>query len=515
MLQVKIESETGTRIKNMLVLDGHSHLGQDVDGAQMMNPLAPGTGTFEFWKQVQGRVIDEWNKLGEKSFAVQQGGKLFHYSFEIVPNYFPYKLFEAFTQVGEKDTYKQYLPKMKGSELIDMGVCFPFQDVFRQKNPEAEYNASNINVSRFATKFPYSLRMIGYGRCNPMEGERAVKEVDHIFALGLRGLKLHPRSEQWIDNINSQKAVQVLARAAYYSFPVIFDTRGRKSILDIAELVTATRSYLQSTSPQLVPDLKVLIGHCGQGNIGDPQVYTAITQPNTWGELSMLHGEGAANFFASFRQWCESNNVAQRTGRRWSEFLVFGTDYPYFGDLHAQKLLQYLFNKKFFENGGTLDDSENILGLNLIKVLPEYTNTRLILETRPISGMSTIITPNRPDVPALDVAIQGLAKIIDRGNVDIAKLLFQFDGNYSNYQNEVAIQTISKRKESVTPILTMQNFVKRKSAMLSTIAQNAPWKKFGYKYFTPEDREFFLAAFGSSHPSSTPDEIAKIFANLF
>jgi len=513
MLQVKIETETGTRIKNMLVIDGHSHLGQDIDGAQMMNPLAPGTGTFEFWKQVQGRVIDEWVKTGEKSFAVQQGGRLVHYSFEIVPNYFPYKLFEAFTQVGEKDTYKQYLPKMKGSELIDMGVCFPFQDVFRQKNPEATYNASNINVSRFATKFPYSLRLIGYGRCNPMEGERAVKEVDHIYSLGLRGLKLHPRSEQWIDNINSKQAVQVLARAAYYSFPVLFDTRGRKSILDIADLVTSTRNYLQQSAPQLIPELKVLIGHCGQGNIGDETVYKAITQPNTWGELSMLHGEGAANFFASFRQWCEANNIAQRTGRRWSEFLIFGTDYPYFGDLHAQKLLQYLFNKTFFTNGGTLEDCENIIGLNLIKVLPEY--SRIFMETRPIPGMSTIITPARPEMQSLDVAVQGLAKLIDQGNVEITKFLFQFDGDFRNYQNEVALQAVSKRNATITPILTLQHFVKNKSAMLSTIAQNAPWKKLGYKYFTPEDREFFLAAFGTSRPSRTPEEIAKIFASVF
>ena len=138
MLQVKIDTETGTRIKNILVIDGHSHLGQDIDGAQMMNPLAPGTGTFDFWKLVQGRVIDEWAKTGEQHFSFQQGGTLVDYSFEIVPNYFPYKLFESFVQVGEKDTFKQYYPKMQGSELIDMGVCFPFQDQFRKKNPEAE-----------------------------------------------------------------------------------------------------------------------------------------------------------------------------------------------------------------------------------------------------------------------------------------------------------------------------------------------------------------------------------------
>ncbi|HMF32435.1 MAG TPA: hypothetical protein VKK79_13520 [Candidatus Lokiarchaeia archaeon] len=513
MLQVKIDSESGTRIKNILVIDGHSHLGIDVDGASMQNPLAPGSGTFDFWKQVQGRVIDEWAKTGEKTLSVQQGGSLVDYSFEIVPHYFPYKLFEAFTQVGEKDTFKQYYSKMRGSELIDMGVCFPFQDQFRKKNPEAEYNASNINVSRFVTKFPFSLRMIGYGRCNPMEGEAAVKEVDHIFELGLRGLKLHPRSEQWIDTINSPEAVEVLCRAAYYAFPVIFDTRGRKSILDIAELIATTRQTLQSRSPELVPYLKVLIGHCGQGNIGDEEVYTAITQPNTWGELSMLHGEGAGNFFASFRKWCEKNNIAQRTGRKWSEYLIFGTDYPYFGDQHAQKLIQYLFNKNFFENGGTLEDCENILGLNEIKVLPEY--SRLFVEQRPIPGMCTVVTPPQADMSAMDLAIQGLAKLIEQGNVDISKILFQFNGDFRNYENDVTIQAVSKRNPAMAPLLTLMQFIQNKSAIISTISQNSPWKQFGYKYFTPEDRQFFFSAFAASRPSTSPEEIAQIFANVF
>ena len=179
----------------------------------------------------------------------------------------------------------------------------------------------------------------------------------------------------------------MLARAAFYSFPVIFDTRGRKSILDIADLVANTRQMLQTQSPELVPHLKVLIGHCGQGNIGDDEVYTAITQPNTWGELSMLHGEGAGNFFTSFRMWCETHSVTKRTGRKWSEFLIYGSDYPYFGDMHAQKLLQYLFNKQFFENGGTIEDCENILGLNEIRVLPEYSLP--FIEQRPIPGLCT------------------------------------------------------------------------------------------------------------------------------
>ena len=56
MLTATIEQDGKTRVENIIVIDAHSHLGEDVDGATMMNPLAPGTGTFDFWGTVQGRV---------------------------------------------------------------------------------------------------------------------------------------------------------------------------------------------------------------------------------------------------------------------------------------------------------------------------------------------------------------------------------------------------------------------------------------------------------------------------
>ena len=61
----------------------------------------------------------------------------------------------------------------------------------------------------------------------------------------------------------------------------------------------------------------------------------------------MLHGEGAGNFFEDFRKWFISNKKENVDNRKWSEYLLFGTDYPYFGDVHAQKLLIYIITKMF------------------------------------------------------------------------------------------------------------------------------------------------------------------------
>ena len=341
MLTATIEQGGRKRVEHVFVVDGHSHLGEDVDGATMMNPLAPGTGTFDFWGNVQGRIKTDWEKTGEQSFGTVMDGASTRISWSFTPYPFTDKLYIALQKLGKR--YSDLKEKSKYYSFIDQGVVFPFQDVFRDKRPEALYRASNINVSRFTTRFPFSMKLVGYARVDPMEGEKAVKEVSYAREiLGLRGLKLHPRSERWIDNVNTDKAVNVLIEAASHSMPVIFDTRGRKSILDIAALVKTTRGVIMQQYPELLPHFKVIVAHFAQGNIGDHDVYNAIVQPNTYGDLSMLHGEGAGNFFEDFRKWFQANNKYRVDNRDWSEYLLFATDYPYFGDRHAEKLLIYV-----------------------------------------------------------------------------------------------------------------------------------------------------------------------------
>jgi len=322
MLTATIEQDGKTRVENIFVIDSHSHLGEDVDGATMMNPLAPGTGTFDFWGNVQGRLKADWVATGEQSFSTKIDGKFTKISWSFNQYPFTDKLYIALKSIGKR--YSGLKEKSKFYSFIDQGVVFPFQDVFRAKHPEALYRASNINVSRFTTRFPFSMKLIGYARCDPMEGEKAIKEVGYAREeLGLRGLKLHPRSERWIDDIKSGKPQNVLIEAASFSLPVIFDTRGRGSILDIAELIKSTRSVLAQQYPELLPHFKVIIAHFAQGNIGDHEVYNALVQPNTYGDLSMLHGEGAGNFFEDFRRWFKSHDKIRVDNRDWSEYLLY------------------------------------------------------------------------------------------------------------------------------------------------------------------------------------------------
>jgi len=496
MLTATIEQDGKKRVENIFVIDSHSHLGEDVDGATMMNPLAPGTGTFDFWGNVQGRLKADWRVTGEQSFSTKIDGKFSKINWSFNPYPFTNKLYIALESIGKR--YSDLKEKSRFYSFIDQGVVFPFQDVFRDKYPEARYRASNINVSRFTTRFPFSMKLIGYARCDPMEGEKAIKEVGYAREeLGLRGLKLHPRSERWIDDIKSGKPLKVLIEAARHSLPVIFDTRGRGSILDIAELIKSTRSVLAQQHPELLPHLKVIIAHFAQGNIGDHEVYNALIQPNTYGDLSMLHGEGAGNFFEDFRRWFKSQNKIRVDNRDWSEYLLYASDYPYFGDVHAQRLLKYIINKRFFDTGGTLNDVRNIMGLNQIKILPEYCLPQ-VRKDGPALPSTIISNVTNDKANTYEIAVKALAKLITENIIDITRFCIQFKDSWNQFTDDVLLNTV-KRTTKDKHLLILTKIVKHHVTLLAPLIKEVPWNVFGYKYFNPKDRKFFASVFKQNY----------------
>ncbi|MFX1411557.1 MAG: amidohydrolase family protein [Promethearchaeota archaeon] len=514
MLTATIEQDGKKRIEHIFVVDAHSHLGQDVDGATMMNPLAPGVGTFDFWGNVQGRIKADWEKTGEQSFTTTINGKFTKISWFFAPYPFTDNLYSALQKIGKR--HSDLKEKSKFYSFIDQGVVFPFQDVFRDKHPEALYRASNINVSRFTTRFPFSMKLIGYGRCDPMEGDKAVNEVKYAReVLGLRGLKLHPRSERYIDKMTSEKVINVLIEAASYSMPVIFDTRGRGSILEIGKLIRSTRNVIQTNYPDLLPHFKVIIAHFAQGNIDDYEVYNTIVQPNTYGDLSMLHGAGAGNFFESFRRWFQSNRKESVDNRSWSEYLLFASDYPYFGDVHAEKLMIYIINKQFFDTGGTLQDVRNILGLNQLRVLPEYNLPQLSKDSKTTPSLM-ISNPSfqENNMSTYDTSIGALAKLIVDNKIDIKKICLQFKDSWDTISDDILMTTISNSKKQEMSLLLM-NMVRDKISLFAPLQPKIPWKKFGYKYFDPEDRAFFASVFKQNYLSMDLNKTLEIFSQIY
>jgi predicted TIM-barrel fold metal-dependent hydrolase len=255
----------------------------------------------------------------------------------------------------------------ENSWLIDLGVIFPFHDTFRNRLPEAEYRASNINIHRNISSYPGALRFIGFMRINPQMGIDKVKtELDYGIDLGLRGVKLHPRSDLWLDEINNDDMISTLIETARRNLPVIFDTRGKKTIDDIFALV-------ERTIPKLgkIPNkqLKVIIAHCAHGHIGDKDVYDILAHPNIYGEISMLHGDAVKKFYKEFANHYKRKDYQKKTGIPWSKKILFGTDFPFLQEHHALHNLLYLTSESFFTRVGTLFDLQNILGKSLLDLL--------------------------------------------------------------------------------------------------------------------------------------------------
>lgn len=466
-----IIAKVNNQVHHIYVCDAHSHVGYDVDSVNNPNPMAP-FGTIDFYKKTYLEVI---KVTGGAEWKFNSRGV--NYEFKIVPNPPVYEIFKQAAAMAEQ--YKQMLEKLENSWMFDYGVCFPFQDKYRDEKPEALYRASNERISQVVTRFPVSLKMIGYCRVHPDEGQKALDEIEHsVTVLGLRGLKLHPRSEQWLDHIKSQNAVNVLAQAARFSLPVIFDTRGKDSIYDVHELTKNTKAYLERNAPALVPHLKVIIGHCAAGNLDDARTYKAISDINNYGELSMVRSPEFDQFIVDFMK-------KSPAGKNWSQHILFGSDFPYFFERHAKDIISFLLTKPFFDAGGTIEDIKNILGGNLLRLLPD--NNLPQKQTTPIPNPVAVHAKDTGKLKALEIISRVIVKAIEDQSVDITKIMPMFRDNLNTSRNEYLLGTRFKTDGEQKDVLLMcLNLIGDDMYALGPLAQDSTWNKLGYSYFDPD-----------------------------
>jgi len=115
----------------------------------------------------------------------------------------------------------------------------------------------------------------------------------------------------------------------------------------------------------------------------------------------------------------------------------------------------------------------------------------------------------------LDIAIRAIARLIDSGTVDISRLLYQFDGDYSNYKGEVLISTKFMQDRNKIINLVLTDLIQGKLTMLSTLSQNSTWKKFGFKYFNLEDRAFFHSVLAQSQPANNEEDVFQMIRQAY
>ncbi|MGY5878815.1 MAG: amidohydrolase family protein [Candidatus Thorarchaeota archaeon] len=262
--------------------------------------------------------------------------------------------------------------------LVDRTVVFPYTDDYaRSENPaEPTFKVSNDKIAGWTTRAPHSTRLIGFARVDPMDEQKkkglAVKELDRsIQELGLRGLKLHPLAQLFVDSIEDKITKDIVKRAGELGIPVIFDTRNIATVLKIKNLVESIRNDPECGTA--MRGLKVILAHCGMSP-GDSRLYEVLRDPAIFAETSTLHDLDVPALFES---------AVERLGREdfsWSEKILFGTDFSFLS-VQAADVILFLLSRDF---PGTLADAQRILGGNTLFLVQRPFSTSTGAQISPI-----------------------------------------------------------------------------------------------------------------------------------
>ncbi|MBD3406405.1 MAG: amidohydrolase family protein [Candidatus Lokiarchaeota archaeon] len=342
---------------HLYIVDFHHHMGREK--SHQNTP----SGAYEFYTLL-------WFEMQKISKDMSESDSFLFEPLGVVPTPMVSDLFEA----------KKSWNRLNHGWLIDRSVVFPYTDDYSMSGypDKPSFHTSNEKIAGWTTRPPNSARLIGFCRVDPLDGskiskESAVKELDYaIGTLGLRGLKLHPLAQLFVDAIEDDLTARVMKRAAEWCIPVIFDTRNINTAIKIQNLV----SQVREDNPSLSNDLKVVLAHCGM-NPGDSRLYRILRDPAIYGETSSLHGKDIPVLFEMAQE------RIRIMGESWSNKILFGTDYSFLS-VQAIDLILFLLTHEF---PGTLADAQKILAGNALTLInrPFFSKSKTITKSQQYS----------------------------------------------------------------------------------------------------------------------------------
>jgi predicted TIM-barrel fold metal-dependent hydrolase len=339
----------------LYIVDAHHHMGRE---KSHKNTPA---GAYEFYAQL-------WFEMQKFTKTLKEEDALLFEPIAIAPSDFANRCFNS----------NKSWERLNHGWLVDRTVVFPYTDdySFPESSKDPSFKVSNDKIAGWTTRAPHSIRLMGFARVNPMDGTRqkdlAVKELERsVLTLGLRGLKLHPLAQLFLDSIEGELTRNVVKRAGELNIPVIFDTRNIATVIRIKNLVESIRNDPDCGSA--IKGLKVILAHCGMSP-SDPKLFEALRDPAIFAETSTLHDLDVPALFES---------AIDRLGRLnnpWSEKILFGTDFSFLS-VQAADVILYLLSRKFH---GTLADVQRILGGNTLMLVQKPFATEIGGSTSPI-----------------------------------------------------------------------------------------------------------------------------------
>ncbi|TFG10536.1 hypothetical protein EU538_01565 [Candidatus Thorarchaeota archaeon] len=291
--------------------------------------------------------------------------------------------------------------------LVDRTIVFPFTDDYSKVGvPDSpSFEVSNNKIAGWTTRAPHSSRLIGFGRVDPNDacyGEPniALNEIERCRkVLGLRGLKLHPLAQLFVEEIEEKPTYDVVKYATDLLLPVIFDTRNSKVIERIMSLTEAVKSESSGRAPAII------LAHCGMSP-GSQTLYEALSRKPLYGDTSSLHGNDVPVLFETASESITSDDF------RWSEKLLFGTDYSFL-TTQAMDVILYLLSREF---PGSPSDIQRILGGNIMGII----NSPFHTEHRPSTKPRHLLSPSYPSFR--DVVETALCKALSQGDTELLSI---------------------------------------------------------------------------------------------
>ncbi|MFW9832539.1 MAG: amidohydrolase family protein [Candidatus Thorarchaeota archaeon] len=325
----------------LYILDAHHHMGREKSHTN--TPL----GAYEFYQQL-------WFEIQKKTKVLLENDTLL---FEPVRVEAP-PLARAIIK------NKKSWARLDHGWLVDRTFVFPYTDDYStpSSKDEPSFKVSNDKIASWTSRAPHSTRLIGFARVNPLDGSYkgnllAVKELERaVLAHGLRGLKLHPLAQLFVDEIDRNEPREVVKRAGELGIPVIFDTRNMRTVVRIKRLVDSMRN--DPDCGAALKGLRVILAHCGMSP-GDSRLYEALKDPLIYGETSTLHDRDVPVLFESACDRLSSTN------QEWSENILFGTDFSFLS-VQAMDIILYLLSRDF---PGTLADAQRVLAGNALSLV--------------------------------------------------------------------------------------------------------------------------------------------------
>ncbi|MFW9924911.1 MAG: amidohydrolase family protein [Candidatus Thorarchaeota archaeon] len=323
------------------VVDTHTHLGKEetVKGNGKDFRIIRPKDHIDFYEKLKYDVFKRLNSYPED----------YAYSTPEDPNDFAIPSTKL-----QKDIFSQRRTTQNIGWFADKIVTFPLHDILSDKTSPHFIKSNNYILTRAQT-LEYGSRLVPFCRVDPTDGEKAIEEMQRCIEYGARGLKLHPISEKWIDEIVSDQVIDIVKIAVDNNLPVLFDVQNYRTAQEIHQVTMEVRKRAKNH------DFTIIIGHFGF-DYTTKGMYEILSDKNIKTETSGLRGNDCEIFYKNCIDLVEE----------WHTSTMYGTDHNYFSVPQASDHLTFLLSTKAKDMGITFDQIRHTLGLNALRMLKIY-----------------------------------------------------------------------------------------------------------------------------------------------